>query len=134
MVHEAQSIKIELAEIKQSKAIFKAKAKWIQLGERPSSYFLGPEKRQAKDKCITSLQDEEGRILTQPTDILDYERRYFDDIYNEDPTRLDPIQDVPLLKKTFHRQQSRTESSITCPLLSGTSIQPYNQQGQEPRI
>lgn len=102
VVHEVQSITRELAEIKQNKAnraIFKAKAKWTQLGERPSSYFLGLEKRQARDRAITSLRDDEGRTLTESTDILAYEKRFFEDIYTEDPSHLDPIQDFPLMEE-----------------------------------
>lgn len=60
---EVQSLKRQLSEIHQEKAnrtIFKARANWIKLGERPSSYFLGLEKRQSKEKTITSLKDENG--------------------------------------------------------------------------
>lgn len=96
---ELNSIKRELAEIQQNKAsrlIFKAKARWTCLGEKPSAYFLGLEKRLSKDKCISSLKDENGRTLTSPLNILAYECRYFSDIYTEDPDRLDPVQDLPL--------------------------------------
>lgn len=98
---ESQSIKRELAEIqtnKASKIIFKAKAKWTGLGEKPSAYFLGLEKRLSKDKCISSLKDENGQTLTDPSDILAYECRYFSDIYKENPDVLDPIQDFPLTR------------------------------------
>lgn len=96
---EAQSIKRELAEILQAKAtraIFKAKVKWLCLGEKPSAYFLGLERRLSKDKHISTLKDEHGQILTDPSDILAYESRYFADIYREDPTLLSPVQDLPL--------------------------------------
>lgn len=110
---EVQSLKRQLTEIRQEKAnraIFRAKANWIQLGERPSSYFLGLEKRQSKEKTITSLKDENGRLLTSNQDILAYEKRYFSDIYNEDPSQLHPIQNLPLSKEDIpqvtdsHRQ------------------------------
>lgn len=45
---EVQSIKRELAEIQQqqaNKTIFRTKANWTQMGEKPTAYFLGMEKR-----------------------------------------------------------------------------------------
>lgn len=102
VVQEVNSIKRELSEIRQhlaNKAIFKAKAQWTQLGEKPSAYFLGLQKRQSKDKSITMLKDETGQLLTDPKDILAYEKRYFEDIYSEDITKLDPIQDFPLTRE-----------------------------------
>lgn len=96
---ESQSLKRQISEInheKANRAIFKSKANWIKLGERPTSYFLGLEKRQSKEKTITSMRDESGRILTNNMDILSYEKRYFSNIYEEDPSTLPPIQDIPL--------------------------------------
>lgn len=116
---EVQSLKRQLAEIKQekaNKAIFKTKAKWIQLGERPSSYFLGLEKRQAREKTITSVKDENGRLLTINAEILAYEKRYFSQIYNEDLSQLQPVQELQLQKEDLpdsHRQsQTDHQSSI----------------------
>lgn len=97
IVSEVQSLKRELAEIykeKANKAIFKARAKWTQLGEKPSAYFLGLEKRRAKEKHITALKDDKGDILTESQDILAYERKYFSDIYTEDPSQLSPTDDL----------------------------------------
>lgn len=84
VVTEVRSIKRELSEIlqeKANKAIFKAKAHWTQLGEKPSSYFLGPEKRKSKEKSITALKDDTGTILTDRSEILAYQKKYFSEIY-----------------------------------------------------
>lgn len=99
IAHEAQSIKRELAEIQQhqaNKAIFKTKANWTQMGEKPTAYFLGLEKRRGKNKTITSLQDENGIILTNNKDILEYEQRYFKNIYEEESATLSPLDEFPL--------------------------------------
>lgn len=99
IVMEVQSIKRELAEIQQAKAtktIFRAKAKWMCLGEKPSAYFLGLQKRLSNDKCISALKDENGHTLTDAADILAYENRYFSGIYREDPSHLAPLEDFPL--------------------------------------
>lgn len=99
---EVQSIKRQLSELHQEKAnraIFKAKSNRIKVGERPTSYFLGLEKRQAKEKTITSLIDEHGRILNNNAEILRYEKRYFENIYTEDPSTLQPVYNFPLTKE-----------------------------------
>lgn len=101
IVSEVQSIKRELAEIQQlqaNKAIFRTRANWTQMGEKPTAYFLGLEKRLAKNRTITSLKDEHGRIYTSNNDILEYEKRYFQEIFHEDLSNLDPLEDLPLQK------------------------------------
>lgn len=100
VVTEVQLLKRQLTEIRQEKgnrSIFKAKANWIQLGERPSSYFLGLEKSQSKGRPIISLMDENGRLLANKADILAYEKRYFSNIYTEDPLQLQPMEDLPIM-------------------------------------
>lgn len=99
---ESQSIKRELAEIqtnKVNKIIFKAKAKWTCLGEKPSAYFLGLEKRLSKVKCISSLKDGNGKTIMDPSEILAYECAYFSDIYTENPDKLEPIHTLPHTKE-----------------------------------
>lgn len=99
IISEAQSIKRELAELQQhqaNKTIFKTKANWTQMGEKPTAYFLGLEKRKGKNKTITSIQDEKGKLLTNNKDILEYEKRYFTNIYEEKPSNLSPIDEIPL--------------------------------------
>lgn len=102
IVSEVQSIKRELSEIQQhqaTKAMFKTKAKWTRLAEKPSAYFLGLEKRRGKTKTVTSLQNEEGHILTNNMDILEYQKRYFSKVYEESPSTLQSLDDLPLQKE-----------------------------------
>lgn len=114
---EVQSIKRELSEIMQekaNKAIFKAKAHWMQVGERPSSYFLGLEKRKSKEKCISTVKNDSGTILTDSSEILAYQKKYFSDIYHEDVSQLQPITDMEDLLNfeddlpRFHRDMINT--------------------------
>lgn len=81
---EMASLKRELAEIekhKANKALFKSRANWLQLGERPTAYFLGLEKRMHKDKTITSIKDEKNHTLYDNAEILAYEKRFFANIH-----------------------------------------------------
>lgn len=99
VIAEVKSTKRELAEIQQhqaNKAIFKARARWTQLGEKSSAYFLGLEKRRSKDRNINKLKDEQGNILNNPTDILAYEKKYFSNIYTENPLQLEPVDQLQI--------------------------------------
>lgn len=99
VLSEIQSVKRELSEIlkhKANKTIFRAKANWAQSGEKPTAYFLGLEKRKSKENTITAVKDEQDRLLTNNTEILDYERRYFQSVYTDDPSQLDPLEDLPI--------------------------------------
>lgn len=100
IVLEVQSLKRQLSEIRQEKqtGLF-SKQKPIKLGERPTSYFLGLGKRLSKEKTITSLNNENGRTINNYADILSYEKRYFANIYTEDPSTLLRVQELPLTKK-----------------------------------
>lgn len=99
VIEETKSIKRELGEIAQTKAsaaAFRAKAKWALHGEKPSAYFLGLEKRQSRNNAVTSLLDSQGHTITDNKDILEMERVYFENIYTETPSDLDPIDLIPL--------------------------------------
>lgn len=102
VVSEVASLKREIAEIHKhqaNRAIFKSKANWTQLGERPTAYFLGLEKRQYKEKTMTHLKDENGYLLTNNTEILAYEKRYFTNIYKESQTNLQSLDGLPISKE-----------------------------------
>lgn len=99
ITEEVESIKRELKEIyhhRAAAAIFKAKARWSQSGEKPTAYFLGLEKRRSKDNMITSLLNSEGRSITDNKEILKMEQEYFSNIYVEDPSMLDPLDQMPI--------------------------------------
>lgn len=96
---EVRSIKRELGEIaklKATTALFRSKARWAMLGEKPTAYFLGLEKRASKDKTILSLKDDAGCIISDNSEILEIERRYYERLFTEDPDTLDDIENLPL--------------------------------------
>lgn len=97
VIHEVNSIKRELAEIKLSKAystIIRSKVRWSSLGEKPTAYFLGLEKRRSRDNTVTSLFSPSGRLIQDNQEILAMEKEYFTSIYSEDPEALDSVDDL----------------------------------------
>lgn len=98
-VSEVESIKRELREIAESKAntaIFRSKTRWSMLGEKPSAYFLGLERRMEKGKIMVALRNERGRLVSDNKEILNLQKRHFDKIYTEDPDSLEPVELLPL--------------------------------------
>lgn len=99
IISEVQSIKRELGEIYKSKATaaaFSSKVNWSMHGERLSAYYLGLEKRAAKNKTISSLISESGALVTSNTEILNMEREYFSEIYTEDFLSLSSLDNFDL--------------------------------------
>lgn len=105
IIEEVKSIKRELGDIQQTKAsaaMFRAKTRWALLGEKPTAYFLGLEKRNMKNNTITSLLDSVGHTVTDNKTILQMEKEYFENIYSEDPAKLDPLDLLPLELDRIH--------------------------------
>lgn len=99
IVSEVQSLKRELGEIYKSKATaaaFRSKVNWSMHGECPSAYYLGLEKRAAKNKTISSLRSESGVLVTSNAEILKIEKEYFAKIYTEDPSSLASLDNLDL--------------------------------------
>ena len=60
----------------------RSRARWYEYGERNSKYF------QPKKKHITSLVNNVGDKITNPKDILEEEKSFFEEVYtsrNMDP-------------------------------------------------
>lgn len=99
IVSEVNSIKRELSEIysiKANEAIMRSRANWSLLGEQPTSYFLGLEKRSVKDKTISALKDRDGNLVSSNKNILATQKEFFESIYKEDPASLSSLDELPL--------------------------------------
>ena len=73
---------LETINDKQTRStMLRSKAKWSELGEKSSAYFLGLEKRNYKNKCITTLQLDDGTTTTVPNNILEAEKVFYKNLY-----------------------------------------------------
>lgn len=54
------------------------------------------EKRKSRENTITTIKNEQGRLLTNNAEILEYERSYFQSIYEENPSLLRPLEEFPI--------------------------------------
>lgn len=64
-------------------AMLRSKAKWVEEGEKNTSYFLKLEKRNQKLKCIAKLQAKNGETITNQDDILREEMSFYQTLYSE---------------------------------------------------
>ena len=82
---ELERIKSKLSKIaiiKTRGTIVCSKARWYEHGERNSRCFYNLEKRNQKNKHVTSLVNNDGDKITNPKDILEEEEeRFFEEIY-----------------------------------------------------
>lgn len=82
---EYHGIKRELYQIQLLKAresMVRSKVRWVGEGERPTKYFLNLEKKQFDSKTISSIFNEEGILLKEAEEILQYEHKHFTQQYS----------------------------------------------------
>ena len=82
-------LSLELKETEKARAAqVRSRVKWVELGEKNNSYFLGLEKVRGKAKIMEQVKDENGQILTNQKDIQNRQKAYFENLYkrkiNED--------------------------------------------------
>lgn len=62
-------------------AIIRSRARWVDDGEKNTSYFFNLEKRHYSKRCISKLQKENGEIITGSDAILEEEVKFYSDLY-----------------------------------------------------
>lgn len=94
---QIQSIKRELREMEDARAnklIFWSRAKRVQLGEKPSSYFLNLQKRICAERTLSSVALDNGTTSSDPKAILHACTEFYGKLYDEDASRLSSIDEV----------------------------------------
>ena len=76
----------ELYISKTKGAMVRARANWIEFGEKPTSYFFNLEKSNAKRKDITKLRRVNGVEIEAKELILDELYQFYSDLYTEKNT------------------------------------------------
>ena len=70
-----------LYENKGKQAMFRAKCRWVEQGERPTKYFFNLEKRNYNKKTVWELRLEDETTTTNDKQILNQIEAYFKDLY-----------------------------------------------------
>ena len=61
----------------------RSRVKWIEEGEKNTKFFLGLEKTSQNNKLITRLTDENGRIYTKQDELLDYQAKFYKNLFSK---------------------------------------------------
>ena len=81
-------VKLKLEQISKRKTeggMIRSKARWCEQGERYTRYFFNLERRNHLNKYITELKTE-NLTLSNPTEILNEEYRYYKNLYTSNLT------------------------------------------------
>ena len=71
----------ELYREKTRGAIIRSRARWAELGEKPTKYFLKLEKSNAQKRTITRLRDPNGLMIYDQKQILKEMKNYYEKLY-----------------------------------------------------
>ena len=87
LMDQYNSVKSELENIEKVKSrgiILRSKAKWVEEGEKNTSYFLRLERANYKNKHIEQLMDKNNRsIITDPEKILNLQRDFYQNLFTD---------------------------------------------------
>ena len=61
--------------------IIRSKCRWYERGERSNKYFFNLTERNYNRKHITSIKTDKNETITNPKEILNQERKYYEDLY-----------------------------------------------------
>ena len=79
-----EDLKKELQTIYENKgkaAMFRSKCRWLEKGERPTSYFFNLEKTNYNKKTISELESENGEFIYNEKEILSAIEDFYRDLY-----------------------------------------------------
>ena len=76
--------------------ILRSKAKWIELGEKPSKYFCGLEKRNYTNRTVTRIVNNKNETVTDQKMILKEITSFYENLYS---SRDDNIENVNLRER-----------------------------------
>ena len=86
-------LKTKLIELYQEDSITASvhlRAKWLESGEKRSSYFLNLEKQHQSANCIVKLVNDKGNIALSDNKILEQLKAFYSKLYSSnDPKSLD---------------------------------------------
>ena len=100
----------EIRKHKIEEVMIRSRCRYEDLGEKPSSYFLNFEKRNFTNKVITKIIEDNGQESLSTEEILNSQKTYFKNLYNEniliDDTPIDVQIGVNNLKMTKNEAES----------------------------
>ena len=84
LIKNCKALSIELENLRNDKlkgVLMRARACWLQHGEKPSKYFLNLEKRNYTNKLFSSLEAIDGHIVNELDEIKNEVYDYYSNLY-----------------------------------------------------
>jgi len=85
-LEDMEQLNVELEEIRNKKiqgTMIRSKARWYELGEKPTSYFSNLENRNHANKTIFQLLNDDGSSTTDRKEILNKQKTFYENLYTE---------------------------------------------------
>jgi exonuclease III len=101
---------------KMQGAIIRSKTKWYEDGEKNSKYFFSLEKYNYEIKNIKKLKSDNNTSISDPSEILDFIRKFYMNLYKEDSNveiNDDNLDQFPNSAKVSQSDNLILESPIT---------------------
>ena len=102
----------KLYDSKTKGAQIRSRIKWVEEGEKNTKFFLGLEKARQTRKTITALRDKEGVIHTHPTEILNIEKEFYEEIYKSSNPDKNSIKDYVMNTECDHVLTDKESDSM----------------------
>ena len=115
MQSEKNNIENQLANlyVKKAKgAQLRSRKKRIEEGEKNTKFFLGLEKSRQTKKNISALRGEEGKIVTESSDILNLEKNYYEHLYTSTKPNLDDIKNYINETRIDHKLSNEDSKTL----------------------
>lgn len=95
-----------MRKVKIEGTILRSRCRYEDLGEKPSSYFFKLENRNYTDKVMSKLIDENNEELTNPSEILEFQKQYYKNLYKDQIN----VSNVPL-KETIGENETKLDEN-----------------------
>ncbi|VDI81458.1 blast:Transposon TX1 uncharacterized 149 kDa protein [Mytilus galloprovincialis] len=99
-------------EYKAKGAQLRSKQDWVEKGEKNTAYFLGLEKNKQTKKTIIKLKDDQGNIVTDQSEILQIEKKFYEKLYSKENENI--AQSWEYINSTEVKNKLSKNESQTC--------------------
>ena len=116
---DLQKLKIfndKLIEARQEKlkgALIRSRAEWLELGEKPSKYFLNLENRNRINKMINEIKTDDNKIIKDQMKILDELRNFYKKLFSKHTPPNEDTSYLPAPKCLNNEEKETLEQPIT---------------------
>ena len=94
----------------------RSRVRWISDGEKVTKYFCNLEKRNFVSKCMNSLKNNKGEIISDQSEILNETRQFYKKLYakkDRDGTDLETLLSDHNIPRLCESDKNKLEGPIT---------------------